>query len=263
VTATSLAPTVERDPRERVLVGALAFTEIVSWGVLYYAFGVLVEPMQAELGWSQGLLGGAFSLALLVSALLAVPIGRALARRGARIVMTAGSCAAAALVYAWSHVESPLALYVLFLALGFPLASTLYEAGFAALIGRFGSGRRTDVALLVLTIVAGTSLGVYLVPIVLAQGFRPGFAALAGACSASGRCSGGSASRSCARATPSRPGAPCCSRRRRSRCSRSPRDHPARSCSARWSSSRPARARRRSGARPGRSSSSPWRASRA
>jgi hypothetical protein len=222
--------------------------------------------MQAELGWSQGLLGGAFSLALLVSALLAVPIGRTLARRGARAVMTAGSCAAAVLVYAWSHVESPLALYALFLALGFPLASTLYEAGFAALIGRFGSGRRTDVALLVLTIVAGfastvfvplthalveahgwraalrvlalglavttiplhalvlpgppgaqgapapvpstsarvpatsarrlhltgaafglatvagTSLGVYLVPIVLAQGFRPGFAALAGAC---------------------------------------------------------------------------------
>jgi hypothetical protein len=266
LTATSLAPTA--DPRERFLVGALAFTEIVSWGVLYYAFGVLVGPMQAELGWSQGLLGGAFSLALLVSAFLAVPVGRTLARRGARATMTAGSCAGALLVYAWSWVESPLALYALFLALGFPLASTLYEAAFAAVIGRFGSGRRTDVALLVLTIVAGfastvfvpltqllvhehgwrgalrllalglavatiplhalvlprapsaltaapaeddgraapepgrarartlhltgaafalatvagTSLGVYLVPIVLEQGFRPGFAALAGAC---------------------------------------------------------------------------------
>ena len=147
--------------RWRTVVGTLAFTEIVSWGILYYAFGVLVPPMQAELGWSQGMLGGAFSLALLVSALLAAPVGRWLARHGPRGLMTAGSCAGAGLVWAWSRVEHPLAFYALFVAFGFPIASTLYEAAFAAVIGFLGSGRRTDAALLVLTIVAGLASTVF------------------------------------------------------------------------------------------------------
>ncbi len=142
-------------------MGALALSEIVSWGILYYAFGVLVPPMQAELGWSQGLLGGAFSLALFVSALLAVPVGHWLERNGPRGLMTLGSCAGALLVLGWSYVEDPLVFYALFLALGFPLASTLYEAAFAALIGFLGSGRRTDLALLVLTIVAGLASTVF------------------------------------------------------------------------------------------------------
>lgn len=147
--------------RWRSVVGALALTEVVSWGILYYAFGVLVPPMQAELGWSQGLLGGAFSLALFVAALLAVPVGRWLERHGPRGLMTAGSCVGVLLVWGWSEVEHPLVFYAVFCALGFPLASTLYEAAFAALIGFLGSGRRTDVALLVLTIVAGLASTVF------------------------------------------------------------------------------------------------------
>lgn len=147
--------------RWRRVVGALALTEIVSWGILYYAFGVLVPPMQAELGWSQGLLGGAFSLALFVSALLAVPVAGWLERHGPRGLMTLGSCVGVGLVWAWSHVTDPLLFYALFLALGFPLASTLYEAAFAALVGFLGSGRRTDVSLLFLTIVAGLASTVF------------------------------------------------------------------------------------------------------
>ena len=148
-------------PRWRTIVGTLALTEIVSWGILYYAFGVLVPPMQAELGWSQGMLGGAFSLALFVSAGLALPVGRWLGRHGPRALMTAGSCAGAVLVYAWSEVEHPLAFFAVFVALGFPLASVLYEAAFAAVIGLLGRGRRTDKALLSLTIVAGLASTVF------------------------------------------------------------------------------------------------------
>jgi len=148
-------------PRWQALVGALALTELVSWGILYYAFGALVPAMQAELGWSQGFLGGAFSLALFVSALLAVPVGRWLDRHGPRGLMTLGSCAGALLVAAWAEVEHPLAFYLLFVLLGFPMASVLYEAAFGALVGFLGSGRRTDRALLVLTIVAGFASTVF------------------------------------------------------------------------------------------------------
>ena len=44
------------------IVGALSVTEIVSWGVLYYAFAVFLLPMQRELGYSAAELTGAFSL---------------------------------------------------------------------------------------------------------------------------------------------------------------------------------------------------------
>src|ERR1044071_6829591 len=75
-----------------VLVGALGITETISWGVLYYAFSVFVTPMEADLGWSRAETTGAFSLALVLSALAAIPVGHWLDRHGARRLMTAGSC---------------------------------------------------------------------------------------------------------------------------------------------------------------------------
>jgi len=148
--------------RWTTLVGALALTEIVSWGVLYYAFGVLVPAMQAELGWSQALLGGGFSLALVVAALVSIPIGRHIERRGPRGVMSAGSLVASAALFAWSTVAHPLAFLASAVVLGLAMAMVLYEAAFAAVILGLGRGKRTDVALLVLTVVAGLASTVFL-----------------------------------------------------------------------------------------------------
>jgi hypothetical protein len=53
------------------IVGTLAITETVSWGVLYYAFAIFLTPMRLDRGWSTLQLTGAFSLALAVSALAA------------------------------------------------------------------------------------------------------------------------------------------------------------------------------------------------
>ena len=52
------------------LVWSLSATQIVSWGTVYYAFGVLLVPMQAEFGWPQSVLTGAYSMALGISALV-------------------------------------------------------------------------------------------------------------------------------------------------------------------------------------------------
>src|SRR5215217_2813738 len=59
-----------------VVVGTLATTETISWGILYYTFAAFLVPMRQELGWSTATLTGAYSLALLVSGLAAVPVGR-------------------------------------------------------------------------------------------------------------------------------------------------------------------------------------------
>ncbi|MEQ1894127.1 MAG: MFS transporter [Planctomycetota bacterium] len=168
--------------RPRVLVATLACTELVSWGILYYAFGVLVAPMQAELGWSQGLLGGGLSLALFVSALLAVPVGRWIERVGPRLVMTVGTLAGALALWSWSHVAHPFPFYALMALLGVALACSLYEPAFATVVGTLGPSRRTDFALLVLTIVGGFASTVFMPvtqALVARDGWRAALASLA------------------------------------------------------------------------------------
>ena len=73
---------------------------MISWGVLYYAFSVLVGPMQSELGWTRAQITGAFSVALIVNGLSGVAVGQWLDRRGPCLLMTAGSILGVVLVLA-------------------------------------------------------------------------------------------------------------------------------------------------------------------
>ena len=54
---------------------ALAITETISWGIIYYAFSVFISPMELDTGWTRTQLTGAFSLALLLRGAMAVPVG--------------------------------------------------------------------------------------------------------------------------------------------------------------------------------------------
>jgi MFS family permease len=110
---------------------AVSTAQVVSWGILYYAFSVFVGPMQAELGWTTVELTGAYSLALLCSGLAAVPVGRWVDRSGPRALMTIGSALAVALVVAWSQVRSLPAFYLIMAGVGLVSAAVLYEPAFA------------------------------------------------------------------------------------------------------------------------------------
>src|SRR5262245_15242977 len=114
-----------------VLLGAVSTTEVVSWGILYYAFTVFVAPMQAELGWSRVAITGAYSLALLCSGLAAVPVGRWLDRHGPRALMTTGSILGSLLLVAWSQVADLWAFYLIMAGIGTTTAAVLYEPAFA------------------------------------------------------------------------------------------------------------------------------------
>lgn len=142
-----------------VLVGTLAFTELTSWGVLYYAFSVFLVPMQEDLGWSRAALTGAFSLALLLSGVAGVPVGRWLDRHGPRGLMTVGSLAAAGLVLAWSAIKNLTAFYLIWAGIGVAMATVLYEPAFVVVAMWFA--RRRGRALTVLTFVAGFASVVY------------------------------------------------------------------------------------------------------
>ena len=150
------------DPRARSrawLVWTLAAAQLVSWGSLYYSFSLFVIPMQRELGWSKTELNGALSLGLLITGLSGLPVGAWIDRRGGRALMTLGSLSAAALLFAWSRVESPAAFYVIWALLGAVLATVLYDPAFAVLTRDFGPGFRK--AILTLTLVAGFASTVF------------------------------------------------------------------------------------------------------
>ena len=132
------------------LVAALGVTQVVSWGSLYYAFAVVMEPVRRELGASAPATVGAYALALLVSGLAAAPVGRHIDRRGARLAMTAGSLLAALLLAAFSQVASLPALYAVWAGLGAAMGLTLYEPAFASLALVFRADLRKAITALTL-----------------------------------------------------------------------------------------------------------------
>jgi MFS family permease len=163
-----------------VMLLTVAFTEMVSWGVLYYAFTVFLRPMQMSLGWSTAELTGAFSLSLLCSGVTALFISHWLDHHGTRLLMTAGSCAAALLVLAWAGVQNLGQFYLIWAGIGIAMAATLYDPAFA-LVATWFQQRRAR-ALTILTFIAGFA-SVIFVPLaqwlVEIQGWRAALVTLA------------------------------------------------------------------------------------
>jgi hypothetical protein len=70
-----------RGPRTAGVVVALDTAQTLAWGSTYYLPAVLAAPMAREFGMSPAWIFGAFSAALVVSALLEPAAGRASTRR--------------------------------------------------------------------------------------------------------------------------------------------------------------------------------------
>ncbi len=59
----------------RRVVAVLSTVQIVSWGVLYYAFAALQGAITADTGWSGVAVTGAFSLSQFVSGGVGIWVG--------------------------------------------------------------------------------------------------------------------------------------------------------------------------------------------
>jgi MFS family permease len=79
------------EDRLRRVVRVLSYTEIVSWGVLFYGFMVLATSIRDREGWPLTHLMAVFTMAQVVAAAAGLWVGRRLDRDGPRVVMTAGS----------------------------------------------------------------------------------------------------------------------------------------------------------------------------
>jgi len=145
----------------RPLLAALAVTQTVGYGVLYYAFAVLLAPVAQELATSAAAVTGALTLSVLVAAVAAVPVGRWLDRHSGHALMTAGSVLGTAALVAWSRVHTLTQLYLVFAVIGVASAMVLYEPAFAIIVRRIEPTRRAS-ALLLVTIVAGFASSIFL-----------------------------------------------------------------------------------------------------
>lgn len=151
MTASSLPPSATGLGRQGwVFVLTLASAQLVSWGSLFYSFSLFVVPMEQDLGWSRASINGALSIGLLVSGLTALPVGIAIDRGRARLVMTAGSLLGATVLAIWAVTESIFVFYAIWALMGVALASTLYEPAFAVLAGRLGARYRAGITAMTL-----------------------------------------------------------------------------------------------------------------
>ena len=124
------------------LVVGLGVTTIVSSGISQYLFGVLVVPIQHDLHWSRATISGAFSLGLVVSALLGLVVGRLVDRYGARTLMSAGSILGAVTLFLLSRVTEVWQFYLPAAGcLGVAMALSLYPAPSVVLPHWFQGGR--------------------------------------------------------------------------------------------------------------------------
>ena len=141
-------------------VAAFAATTTVGYGVLFYAYGVLLVPMEADLKWGRSFLSGAFSLALVVAALLTVPVGRWLDRHPPRRLFLVGAVVGSAFVVVWGVSSNRPLFVVSWIVLGCCQAVLFYDPAFTVLTKRYG-GRARHRAITTVTLMAGLASTIF------------------------------------------------------------------------------------------------------
>lgn len=130
----------------RRTVFALGVSQLVCWGITYYLIGVFGPAMVAELRWSQAVVYGGFSAALLVMGFASPLAGRWIDRYGGARVMTAGSVLTAVSCIALAVAHDVALYYGAWVLLGIAMRLTLYDAAFAALARMGGPEARGPIA---------------------------------------------------------------------------------------------------------------------
>ena len=139
-------------PRWRA-VTALGTAQTLSWASTYYLPGVLATPMAQELGVAVPTVHLAFSLALIVSALVGPAAGRAIDRHGGRPVLLGTNVLFALALTALAFAQGPVGLFAAWVLIGLGMGSGLYEAAFASLVRLYGHESRN--AITGITLIAG------------------------------------------------------------------------------------------------------------
>ncbi|MFC2991460.1 MFS transporter [Halomonas tibetensis] len=131
----------------------LGVTQTVAWASSYYLPAILAVPMAAELGIPSVRVFAAFSLALVVSAVLGPFVGRCIDRRGGRDMLVSSNLVLATGLVLMSLAQGTASLLLAWVVTGIGMAMGLYDAAFATL-GRL-LGRQARASITGVTLLAG------------------------------------------------------------------------------------------------------------
>ena len=131
----------------------LGTAQTLAWASSYYLPALLAQPMARDLGVDTATVFAAFSLALVVSALLGPLAGHAIDRHGGRPVLMTTNLLFATGLGALALAQGPWGLFAAWAIMGVAMGSGLYEAAFAALVRLYGQGARG--AITGITLLAG------------------------------------------------------------------------------------------------------------
>lgn len=134
-------------------VTLLGLAQTLSWASSFYLPAVLARPMAAELGLAPATVYLAFSLALVVSALVGPAAGRAIDRLGGRPVLMACNGVFALALAGLALAQGPVTLFAAWAVLGLAMGAGLYEAAFATLVRLYGTAARNPIT--GITLIAG------------------------------------------------------------------------------------------------------------
>ena len=140
-------------PSQRWTVVRLGTSQTLAWASSYYLPAMLAEPMARDLGVATSAVFAAFSVALIVSALLGPMAGHTIDRHGGRPVLLATNVLFAAGLTALALAQGPVGLFAAWVLIGVAMGSGLYEAAFATLVRLYADGARG--AITGITLLAG------------------------------------------------------------------------------------------------------------
>ncbi|MFP8780497.1 MFS transporter [Hydrogenophaga sp. RWCD_12] len=142
-----------RRPGQRGVVAALGTTQTLAWASSYYLPALLAAPLAAELGIPVTHVFGAFTLALVISALVGPRAGRALDEHGGRTVLRVTNLLFAVGLAALGLAQTEWQVWAAWCVIGVAMGSGLYDAAFATLVRLYPVSARN--AITGITLIAG------------------------------------------------------------------------------------------------------------
>lgn len=139
--------------RRKTTVAALGTSQTISWASSYYIPAVLAVPMADSFGLSPVWVFAAFSMALVVSAMVGPWAGARIDGFGGRGVLMASNLIFAFGLCLLAAAPVPVMLYLGWAVIGLGMGIGLYEAGFATLAGIYGKDARGPIT--GITLIAG------------------------------------------------------------------------------------------------------------
>jgi MFS family permease len=140
---------MEGPPRSGARLAALAFAQIVAWGVLYYAVLVAAPAIAEDTGWNEEAVFVAITLGLLTSAVCAIPVGHWLDRHPRRTMVIGALAGAVALITA-AAAPTIQVFTAAWIVCGAAQSAVLYQAAFTVITHRYRSARRGPLTLVTL-----------------------------------------------------------------------------------------------------------------